>query len=189
MDTELVRAWVEGWAVSRGAAPPAERAWGLTTDVGVPGHVTRHVLYRADEELVRDLTATNTAPGTWLKVFAPPETVSARAAPGWSLDVPCFLMSAPLRPAPVTVPDGYRLRTRARGGVVRTVVLAADGALAARGQIAFPAAGAAGISRNRPDGRRERPPRPSRPGGRDRRRAGGGRLRRGGRSGSHPGAA
>ncbi|MGV4889435.1 GNAT family N-acetyltransferase (plasmid) [Streptomyces viridosporus] len=54
-------------------------------------------------------------------------------------------MSAPLRPtaagAPAGVPTGYRVRTWARGGVTRVLVLTEDGAFAARGQIAVPSPG------------------------------------------------
>ena len=66
-------------------------------------------------------------------------------APGRRLDDDGFLMSAPLRPtaagAPAGVPTGYRVRTWARGGVTRVLVLTEDGAFAARGQIAVPSPG------------------------------------------------
>lgn len=48
-------------------------------------------------------------------------------------------MTVPLAPAAphrLAVPEGYRLRTWSRGGVVRTMVASADGGWAARGQIA-----------------------------------------------------
>ncbi|WP_431043850.1 GNAT family N-acetyltransferase [Streptomyces sp. P1-3] len=141
MDAELVREWVEGWVVSRGAAPPVEESWGFTIDVGLTAQVTRHVLPDADEPLIRKLTETVTAPGTWLKFFLPPQTVAPWVAPGWSFDSDGFLMSTPLRPATVAAPEGYQVRTWARGGVTRVLVLAEDGAFAARGQIGVPALG------------------------------------------------
>ncbi|MFF1380071.1 GNAT family N-acetyltransferase [Streptomyces sp. NPDC058308] len=141
MDAELVRSWVEGWVVSRGAAPPVVEPWGFTVDVGLSGHVTRHVLTDADESLVRKLTETVTAPGTWLKVFLPPQTVAPWVAPGWRFDDDGFLMTAPLRPTAAEAPDGYQVRTWTRGGVTRVLVLTRDGAFAARGQVAVPGPG------------------------------------------------
>jgi GNAT superfamily N-acetyltransferase len=141
MDAELIRAWVEGWVVSRGAAPPVAEPWGFTIDVGRSNQVTRHVLADADEPLVRKLTETSTAPGTWLKFFLPPEIAAPWAAPGWRLDDDGFLMSAPLHPVAAEAPDGYQVRTWERGGVARALVLTQDGAFAAHGQIAVPGPG------------------------------------------------
>ncbi|MEU5611200.1 GNAT family N-acetyltransferase [Streptomyces sparsogenes] len=141
MDAKLVRSWVEGWAVSRGAALPVEEPWGFTIDVGLAGQVTRHVLVDADAPLIRKLTGTATAPATWLKFFLPPDSVASCVAPGWRFDIDGFLMSARLHTAEAVAPRGYRVRTWARGGTTRVLVLTEDGAFAARGQIAVPAPG------------------------------------------------
>ncbi|QEU93490.1 GNAT family N-acetyltransferase [Streptomyces kanamyceticus] len=141
MDAGLIRSWVEGWVVSRGAAVPVVEPWGFTVDVGLSGHVTRHVMADADEPLVRKLTETVTAPGTWLKVFLPRETVAPWVAPGWRFGDDGFLMSAPLRPTAAAAPEGYEIRTWTRGGVTRVLVLGRDGAFAAHGQVAVPGPG------------------------------------------------
>lgn len=135
---EAVRAWVRGWTVSRGAADPVPEPWGYTVDVGLPGHVMRHVLTDAGEAVVRKITENTTAPGVWLKTFVPPEALEPRLAPGWSLAGGLgFLMTATLRAeAPAEPADGYRLRTWTRAGVTRVLVRTTDGALAARGQVA-----------------------------------------------------
>lgn len=139
---KLVRAWVDGWVVSRGAAPPLVEPWGCTVDVGNPEHVTRHVLGAMDdaveEAVVRKVAGSVTGAGVWLKVFAEPSRVGPWVGEGWWIDPePGYLMSAPLtdEPAP-TAPDGYRLRTWSRGGVIRVLLAAPDGSWAARGQIA-----------------------------------------------------
>ncbi|MGW3108982.1 GNAT family N-acetyltransferase [Streptomyces sp. NPDC001100] len=133
---EAVEAWAHGWALSRGAAEPAPSAWGFTIDVGLPQHVMRHVLTDADEPTVRKITEA-AAPNVWLKAFVPPETLTPWLASGWSVSGgPSFLMSAPLRASHAEVPDGYRLRTWSRAGVTRALVRAADGAFAARAQVA-----------------------------------------------------
>ncbi|WP_412543416.1 GNAT family N-acetyltransferase [Longispora sp. K20-0274] len=136
MDENIVRAWVEGWAVSRGAAPPVPAPWGFTIDVGQAAQVTRHVLPDTTEALLRELSGAITVPGTTLKVFEAPETVAPWLAAGWTFEPPGFLMSTRLRATATGVPAGYRLRTWARGGVTRAVVLADDGSFAARGQVA-----------------------------------------------------
>ncbi|MEU5776440.1 GNAT family N-acetyltransferase [Streptomyces venezuelae] len=138
MDTATVRAWVDGWVVSRGAAPAVEQPWGYTVDVGLPHQVTRHVLTSTGEAVVRRVVEKTTAPGTWLKVFAAPEAIAPWLTPEWAFDDPCFLMSTTLRTSTTDLPAGYRLRTWSRGGVTRALVLAADGSFAAHGQAAGP---------------------------------------------------
>ncbi|MFF8727354.1 GNAT family N-acetyltransferase [Streptomyces sp. NPDC015171] len=137
---EAVHAWVQGWAVSRGAAEPAVRPWGFTVDVGLPREVARHVLPDADEATVRRLAEATEAPAVWLKTFVPPETLRAWLPSGWALaGGPGFLMSsrpaAAGTPAPA-LPDGYGLVRWTPGGVTRAVVRAPDGAFAARAQVA-----------------------------------------------------
>ncbi|MEV5429887.1 GNAT family N-acetyltransferase [Streptomyces sp. NPDC052701] len=142
----IVRAWVDGWVVSRGAAPPVEEPWGCTIDVGVEHHVTRHVFgalreetEEADGAAVRKVAGAVTGTGVWLKVFREPGVVGGWLGAGWWVDPePGYLMTAPLTPAAggPALPDGYRLRTWSRGGVIRAMVAAPDGSWAARGQIA-----------------------------------------------------
>ncbi|WP_322869633.1 GNAT family N-acetyltransferase [Streptomyces goshikiensis] len=138
---EAVHAWVHGWSASRGAAEPEPSAWGFTIDLGLSGHVMRHVLHAADEATVRKITEHTTVPGVWLKAFVPPETLEPWLAPGWHLAGGAgYLMSAPLpvatTRAPGPVPEGYRMDTWTRDGVTRALVRTTDGAFAARGQIA-----------------------------------------------------
>ncbi|WP_327317800.1 GNAT family N-acetyltransferase [Streptomyces sp. NBC_01235] len=139
----IVRAWVDGWVLSRGAAPPVVEPWGCTIDVGTgPHHVTRHVLGATgdavEEADVRKVAGAVTGAGVWLKVFADPAVVGGRLGPGWWIDPePGFLMTAALEDVPPDpVPDGHRQRTWSIGGVTRTMIVAPDGSLAARGQIA-----------------------------------------------------
>ncbi|MFD7905213.1 hypothetical protein ACFV4G_23560, partial [Kitasatospora sp. NPDC059747] len=94
--TELVRRWISGWVVSRGAAEPAPAPWGWSIDVGAPtGEVARRVLPHPAEDDVREIAGATTAPGTWLKLFAEDDTVRPWLGPEWRLDVPGFLMSLP----------------------------------------------------------------------------------------------
>ncbi|WP_030386816.1 GNAT family N-acetyltransferase [Streptomyces sp. NRRL S-241] len=144
---EAARAWVHGWTLSRGAAEPVPRAWGFTIDVGLAGHVMRHVLHTADEATVRRVTGHASAPGVWLKTLVPPETLEPWLAPGWHLAGGAgYLMSASLPVAHTRArpgaPDGYRLDTWTRAGVTRALVRTADGAFAARGQVAVTGLGA-----------------------------------------------
>ncbi|MGW6520371.1 GNAT family N-acetyltransferase [Streptomyces sp. NPDC054962] len=139
----FVQAWVDGWVVSRGAAPPVAEPWGWIVDVGTGiQHVSRHVFGATDsavsEPAVRKVAGAVTGAGVWLKVFADPAVVGPWLGPGWWIDPePGFLMTATLPDAaPGSAPDGYRTRTWSRGGVTRTMIAAPDGSLAARGQIA-----------------------------------------------------
>ncbi|MYS94859.1 MULTISPECIES: GNAT family N-acetyltransferase [Streptomyces] len=137
-----VRAWVDGWIVSRGAAPPVAEPWGCTIDVGTNGHVTRHVFGATgddlDETSVRKVAGAVTGDGVWLKAFRHPSVVAGWLDDSWWIDPePGYLMTVPLAPGSAPdVPDGYRLRSWSRGGVTRVMVAAPDGSLAARGQMA-----------------------------------------------------
>ncbi|OKI24868.1 GNAT family N-acetyltransferase [Streptomyces sp. CB03911] len=137
MASELARAWVAGWVASRATAAPVEERWGLRIEVGHPKQVTRHVLFDTDGNTVRELAGTITAPTTWIKAFVEPGTIAPHLSPAdWTEDIPGFLMAADLRPAAVETPDGYTLGTETTHGVTRVRILAPDGSLAARGQIA-----------------------------------------------------
>ncbi|WEO97433.1 GNAT family N-acetyltransferase [Streptomyces sp. FXJ1.172] len=135
---EAVRAWVDGWVVSRGAAEPTREPWGFTVQVGLSKEVARHVLTAADGATVRKLAESSVA-GVALKVFVPARTLAAWLPAGWGLlDGHAAFMAASLADVEATpgLPGGYRLSSWSRGGVTRVVVRAADGAFAARGQIA-----------------------------------------------------
>lgn len=138
---DLVADWISGWVVSRGASDPVPRPWGWTIDVGQPKQLARHVIVDADEPRVRAAAEQAPADGWWLKVFLPaphdgPEgLIGTWLGPEWAFDDAAFLMSSTLEPVePGPLPPGYQLRTWTRGGVVRVLITAADGGLAARGQ-------------------------------------------------------
>ncbi|MFG3256340.1 GNAT family N-acetyltransferase [Streptomyces sp. NPDC048172] len=142
MDREIVRAWVEGWVVSRGASPPVEEEWGFYYDIGPFHKAARYVLAEPDEARVRELTGSIAGSGVWLAVFEEPEVVREWIAPGWTIGDPGYLMTTTFAAADTTaVPEGYEVRLWERGGVVRVVVRAPDGGPAARGQIGLPGGG------------------------------------------------
>ncbi len=136
MSEELVRAWVAGWARSRGTPPPVAVPWGLRVDVGRPDQPVRHVLPQADEASVRAVAEHVSTPLTWLRAFVPAEELAPWLPPAWSPGTQHRLMATDLRPAPAPAVDGYRLTMTDDEGVVRARVLAADGSPAAQGQAA-----------------------------------------------------
>ncbi|MBM7814870.1 GNAT family N-acetyltransferase [Saccharothrix algeriensis] len=129
-----MREWVRGWSSCRGAPEPVEEADGFRIDVGVPGHRVRFVL--PGTESVRERAAAE--PGTWLKVCGRREAVAPLLDPRWVLDEPEFLMSTALRGSggPVAAPAGYRTGLVREHGFHEVVVVASDGARAARGRFA-----------------------------------------------------
>ncbi|GHH53905.1 GNAT family N-acetyltransferase [Streptomyces candidus] len=138
---DAARAWTEGWALSRGAAEPLPQPWGVTIDIGLPNAVSRHVLLdgsASEEATVRKLLHADAAPGTWIKFLEPPEVVAPWMTDGWEYDTPGHLMTLPLvhPTAAPDVPTGYLRRSWTRAGLTRVLVLAADGSLGARGQVA-----------------------------------------------------
>ncbi|MYS81984.1 GNAT family N-acetyltransferase [Embleya scabrispora] len=131
---ELIRAWVTGWAPAREVPPPVEVAGGFRLRVGLPGHRVRYVLFDIDR--VAELARTRTAPGTWIKVLAPVERVRAELTSAWTVGVPEYAMSGPLRRATASAPSGYTIEVESMDEVVLVRVRATDGAVAAQGRIA-----------------------------------------------------
>ncbi|MCK2214497.1 GNAT family N-acetyltransferase [Actinomadura sp. ATCC 31491] len=140
-----VRAWVDGWVISRNAPRPVPEPWGLRVDVGLPGHVARHVVAAPTPDVLRRLTATITAPGTWLKLCAPAEAVAPLLPPPWTVKDREFMMTARLtrHAPPPEPPPGYALAVTTRAGVTAARLLTAAGEVAARGQ--FAVAGATAV--------------------------------------------
>ncbi|GAA2291819.1 hypothetical protein GCM10010149_44130 [Nonomuraea roseoviolacea subsp. roseoviolacea] len=149
---EPVRAWVYGWVVSRDAPTPVHEPWGLRVDVGLPGHMVRHVVPAPTPAILRRLAALPSVPGTWLKLCAPREDVAPWLPPAWDVQEPEYLMTIPLDPVPrtrgvtgmtaaaragVAAPHGYTLAVTTRAGVTVARLLTTAGEMAARGQLAI----------------------------------------------------
>ncbi|WP_336212023.1 GNAT family N-acetyltransferase [Nonomuraea sp. LPB2021202275-12-8] len=133
---DMVRAWVDGWVVSRRTVPPVPEPWGFRVDVGLPGHMTRHILPAPTPALIQQLTATITAPGTWLKLCAPAELIAPWLPPTWSIEPPEFMMTAPLTRERAEPPAGYTVAVTTRSDVTVARLLTQAGEIAARGQLA-----------------------------------------------------
>ncbi|MBO1336156.1 GNAT family N-acetyltransferase [Streptomyces sp. VRA16 Mangrove soil] len=137
-----VREWVDGWVVSRGAAPPVAEPWGYTIRGGLMQSPGRHVLGAAGdavrEDDVRKVAESTRGLDLHLKVFADPARVVPWLGAGWEpYGSGDYLMATELRPAPVPdTPDGHVTHLWSRGGVTRILVTDADGTFAARGQVA-----------------------------------------------------
>ncbi|MFC5822375.1 GNAT family N-acetyltransferase [Nonomuraea insulae] len=129
-----VRAWVEGWVISRDAPQPVREPWGLRVDVGLPGHVARHIVAAPTPETLQRLTATLTIAGTWLKLCAPAAAITL--PPRWSVQDEEYMMTVPLTRARAQAPPGYTLAITTRAGVTAARLLTAAGEVAARGQFA-----------------------------------------------------
>jgi GNAT superfamily N-acetyltransferase len=136
MSRELAAAWVDGWVVSRGTPRPTPTPWGLRIEVGTPRQYARYVMLEAREPIVRDLAVRAHVPDLFLKTFVDPELVGGWLTPDWTQDFPGWLMAVDLDPRPVSVPEGYSVGVTARDGVTRVRVSAADGTVAAKGQLA-----------------------------------------------------
>jgi GNAT superfamily N-acetyltransferase len=135
MSRELAAAWVDGWVVSRGAARPVPTPWGLWVGVGAPTQHGRYVMLEAREPIVRDLATRAQVPALWVRAFVEPEMLRPWFTEEWTQQPPGWLMAVDLEARSVRVPDGYSLDTVADGGVVHVIVSAADGTVAAKGQV------------------------------------------------------
>ena len=131
------QAWTYGWAISRSTPAPIQRAGYWEVRVGKPEQVTRYVLPHPDPELLRQLVATGSGAGTWLKVCAPLQSVAPWLSGDWTLHAPEFLMSVALARSGGPFVAGYRVRTERVGALLRATVLTDGGELAASGQAAI----------------------------------------------------
>ncbi|GAA3568997.1 hypothetical protein GCM10022419_057270 [Nonomuraea rosea] len=147
-----VRAWVDGWVISRQTPAPVREPWGLRVDVGLPGHVARHIVPDPTPVTIERLTGVLTIPGTWLKLCAPAAAVAPLLPERWSVKDLEFMMTTSLaigataRTAPASrayahqrpePPAGYTLAVTTRAGVTVARLLTAAGEVAARGQYAM----------------------------------------------------
>ena len=135
MSRELAAAWVDGWVVSRGTSRPRPTPWGLWVEVGTPKQHGRYVMLEAREQVVRDLATRARVPALWMKTFVEPEVLRPWLTPDWTQDAPGWLMAVDLTAERVPVPEGYAVGIAACDGVVRVSVSAADGTVAAKGQV------------------------------------------------------
>lgn len=141
---KLIMSWGVGWTVSRGTPAPVPVPGGFRVDVGLPGHRVRHVLHTWDADSVGRLAGQLTTPGSWIKVAGDRAGLRAALPPGWRLDIPGYLMTAPFTADPVDpVPPPYRVEVGADGGAVVATVRDAHGGPAASGRLG--AAGEYGV--------------------------------------------
>ena len=132
----VVRAWSAGWALTRNKASPVFQPYGCTIDLGIPEHLVRHVVFDYDAEILRELTDSLQAPGTWLKVCAHPEQVAPLLHERWQVQAPEYLMTAPVNETAAVTPDGYRLFLSTTGKVADAELRDLEGNVAARGRVA-----------------------------------------------------
>lgn len=130
------RAWTYGWAISRGTRTPLEHAGYFEVLVGRPEQTMRYVLPELNRLLLQKLVATETGPGSWLKVCAPRDTLAQVLPHHWHVHDPEFLMATDLVGSDPPVPEGYHLQTDAAGALVLTRLVADSGDVAASGQVA-----------------------------------------------------
>lgn len=121
-------AWVHGWAISRGTAPPVRLQSGYRVDVGLPGHQVRYVLPTYDAELVGGLGE----PDTWLKIRG-----QVSLGTPWQVQPVEYLMTCSLTDVRAPLTASYELETVQRGSLVDVVVRATDGSVAASGKAAL----------------------------------------------------
>ncbi|MEV0613752.1 GNAT family N-acetyltransferase [Nonomuraea sp. NPDC050404] len=105
-------------------------------DVGLPGHVARHIVAAPTPEILHGLVSSISTPGTWLKLCAPVQAVAPLLPPRWSVQAPEFMMTVRLAGEAPPPPPGYHLAVTTRAGVTAVRLLTAAREVAARGQFA-----------------------------------------------------
>jgi GNAT superfamily N-acetyltransferase len=129
-------AWAKGWALTRNKAAPVSQTYGCKIDLGLPGHLERHVVVDEDAGVLHELISCLQTPGTWLKVCAHPEKVIPLLHKNWQVQAPEYLMAVTLNDAAAVTHEGYRLSLSTSGSVSDAELRDMDGQLAARGRVA-----------------------------------------------------
>lgn len=132
----IATAWATGWTLTRNKAAPVSQPYGYKIDLGLPERLERHVVVDFDAHIVRELTDSLQAPGTWLKVCAHPEKVIPLLHEDWQVQATEYLMAMALKDSAAVAPDGYRLILSTSGTVIDAELRELDGQLAARGRAA-----------------------------------------------------
>ncbi|MFC4017895.1 GNAT family N-acetyltransferase [Micromonospora sp. GCM10011542] len=133
---ELVMAWGQGWAVSRGVPVPVDVPGGFRADVDIPGHRVRYVLHTWDTDQLEALARQVTTPGTWIKVSGSAADLCGALSASWTMESSGYLMTAPFTAGSADAPGPYETRVRTDGEVVVATVVDATGAPAASGRLA-----------------------------------------------------
>ena len=139
--SDIFQAWVRGWALARGVAPPAPHADGCRIDVGLPRQAARYV-FETPSPTLRDLGHSITAPWVFLKACAGADELRALLPARWRLEPDGFLMTCGDTPFPGggVLPAGYTLQVDATAvcrGRAHVQVRAPDGGDAASGHLAL----------------------------------------------------
>lgn len=139
---EIVRAWVEGWAIARGTTAPVAVEGGFRIDVGWPDQRVRYVFPALNPTRLHDLAASLKPPAAFIKVCCAPGLVSPLLPVNWVLQDPRYMMTLPLsgagaRGEAVEVPIGYRVTTERDGAVITVALYDDQNNVAANGSIAL----------------------------------------------------
>ena len=140
-DSELIAAWVMGWAAARNAPPPTSIHGGLRVNTASPKERVRYVLYAPDPRRIAALDAAAGEPPVSIKVCADVAVLAGLLPSRWKLHEQRYLMSAPLchqaRPPEQSRNPDFNLNTRRVGGLVRTEIRHRSGLLVASGAMAL----------------------------------------------------
>lgn len=136
VDPELLAAWVEARALSRGTARPIVEGDGFRVETALP-HELRRRIFPAIGPGARAALASVTEPLDFVKVCAAPEAVAALAAPRWVMQPPAWMMAhgGLMEPAPAV--PGYAFACERSGDAAAVAVTAPDGTPAAAGRAAL----------------------------------------------------
>ena len=133
-DPLVVKAWVEGWAISRGVAPPQTLPIGFRVDVGLPQQRARYVLPAFDPTALLNLASKIDSPWTFIKVCADPKLVAEAIPRPWTVQDPRFMMTVSLAELPANPVTDYSRHLFSEGRVIRAELRNPEGVVVASGR-------------------------------------------------------
>lgn len=138
IDPHIVETWVKGWSLAREVSPPVKEGDGFRVDVGWPQQLVRYVFSHASKTFLH-LAETIYEPWHFIKVCAPPESISNLLPTRWVIQPVGFMMTCiKAMPTPKTsLPNGYQLKFERDQPVTVAKILSTDGEVAAIGRVVF----------------------------------------------------
>lgn len=132
---ELIETFAQGWARSRGVAPPARDGQALRIEVGLPAE-TRRYLFPRPPAGIADLARTITAPLVLIKAPYDAADVAALLPPGWQAERTGTMMTLDRLPdAAPALPPGITLISDRQGDIRFVRLIDQDGAEAGHGRV------------------------------------------------------
>lgn len=130
-----LQAWLAARSVARGLPRPVAEFGGYRVDTCAEDEIARWVFPTISDGF-HDLVQSIRQPGYLVKLCDGPEQMRKVLPPNWELHEPGYFMKTVSTPSELRLASGYTTRSFRSGSVIKAIILAASGEVAASGYAA-----------------------------------------------------